>query len=56
MAHSTIFIVTTEPLSISKEGHELGTLVDALGCIVPEGVGFHAKVGADGPKLVVGLQ
>eukprot|EP00424_Heterocapsa_rotundata_P001020 CAMPEP_0168676976 /NCGR_PEP_ID=MMETSP0503-20121227/24969_1 /TAXON_ID=89963 /ORGANISM="Heterocapsa rotundata, Strain SCCAP K-0483" /LENGTH=357 /DNA_ID=CAMNT_0008721433 /DNA_START=136 /DNA_END=1208 /DNA_ORIENTATION=- len=41
---------------LMKEGHELGTLVDALGCIVPEGVGFHAKVGADGPKLVVGLK
>jgi len=41
---------------LMKEGHELGTLVDALGCIGPEGVAFHAKVGADGPKLVVGLK
>ncbi|CAJ1421330.1 unnamed protein product [Effrenium voratum] len=41
---------------LSKMGHDVGTLADALNCISKEGATCHAKVGCDDGELVVGLK
>jgi len=41
---------------LQADGHDVGTLADALTCIRSEGMACHAKVGSDGKRIVVGLK
>eukprot|EP00931_Biecheleriopsis_adriatica_P055075 TRINITY_DN32488_c0_g1_i1.p1 TRINITY_DN32488_c0_g1~~TRINITY_DN32488_c0_g1_i1.p1 ORF type:complete len:1064 (+),score=195.58 TRINITY_DN32488_c0_g1_i1:201-3392(+) len=42
--------------SLQSDGHDIGSLADALSCIKREGATCHAKVGYDDKCLVIGLK
>jgi len=42
--------------SLKNQGYDVGSLTDALDCISKEGATFHAKVGCEEGRLVIGLK